>query len=63
MGAGDTCLTVIGFVTDKAKWRGCKKRSCVVVEQSGHRLKEVWKFEDKHSHFLFTYIFIYRTVL
>lgn len=28
MGAGDTCLTVIGFVTDRAKWCGWNTELC-----------------------------------
>ncbi len=28
MGADDTCLTVIGFVTDRAKWCGWNTELC-----------------------------------
>lgn len=45
MGAGDTCLTVIGFVTDGAKWCGCSMElcSCETVRTLTHGKQ----FEDK----------------
>lgn len=50
MGAGDTRLTVIGFVTERAKWCGCNTEPCTCgAVRTMSRGKPSWR---TNAHFL-----------